>query len=134
MNIQMNEIEENETDVVNIEEIMQEIRHQILSKKRIGKPTIPVKGKRFSPEFYEQLYQASLLQGEVGVKLIVSRSEVPIFGPLIDKLRSKVHELVIYYVNKAVAQQADINDHMLQAITLLSQELEEGEESADESL
>jgi len=126
VNTQMNETEENEKDVVNIEEIMQEIRRQILSKKRVGKPTLPVSGERLPPEFYEQLYQASLLQGELGVKLFVSRSEVPLFGPLIDKLRGKLHELVLYYVNQSVAQQAQINDHLLRAITLLSQELDEG--------
>lgn len=123
--VQMNEIEEKGTDDVNIEEIMQEIRRQILSKKRIGKPPLPASGRHFSPEFYEQLYQAALLQGELGIKLFVSRSEVPLFGSLIDKLRGKVHELVLYYVNQAVAQQAEINDHILQALTLLSQELEE---------
>ena len=126
MNTQMNETAGNEKDVVNIEEIMQEIRQQILSKKRVGKPMLPVSGERLSPEFYEQLYQASLLQGELGVKLFVSRSEVPILGPMIDKLRGKVHELVLYYVNQAVAQQSEVNDHLLRAITLLSQELEEG--------
>lgn len=129
----MNNIEENRTEEVNIEEIMQEIRWQILSKKRIGKFPLPAGGKRFSPEFYEQLYQAALLQGEVGVKLFVSRTEVPLFGPLIDKLRGKVHELVLFYINQAVAQQAEINDHILQALTLLSQELEEDAFKVDEN-
>ncbi len=123
---QMNQTDDSENDVVNIEAIMQDIRRQILSKKRIGKSTLPVSGERFSPEFYEQLYQASLLQGELGVKLLVTRSEVPLFGPFIDKMRGMVHELVLFYVNQAVAQQAEINDYLLRAITLLSQELEEG--------
>lgn len=126
MNTQMNETAGNEKDVVNIEEIMQEIRQQILSKKRVGKPTLPVSGERLSPEFYEQLYQVGLLQGELGVKIFVSRSNVPIIGQIIDKMRGKLHELVLYYVNQAVAQQSEINDHFLQAIMLMSQELEEG--------
>ena len=116
-----------ETEEINIEEIMQEIRQQILETKRIGKSPLPVKGERFSPQFYEQLYQATLLQGEVGVKIHVTHSNVPLIGPLIDKLREKFHELVTFYVNKAVSQQAAINDHILQLITILSQELEEDE-------
>ena len=128
----MNEIEKSRVGEINIEEIMQDIRRQILEKKRIGKSPLPVGGGRLSPEFYEQLYQAALLQGEIGVKMIVSHSKVPLVGSLIDKLRAKVHELVIYYVNQAVAQQAEINDHILQAITLLSQELEEDAAATDE--
>ena len=100
---------------------------QILNKKRIGRPPLPVKGERFSPELYEQLYQATLLQGEMGVKLLVTRSEVPLIGGLIDKLRTKLHELVLFYTNQAVAQQAEINEHLLQVLALLIQDLEQGD-------
>ncbi len=121
----------NETNDVNIEEIMQEIRQQILQQRRVGKPPLPVKGDRLSPQFYEQLYQATLLQGEVGVKIQVSPSGVPLIGPIIDKLREKIHELVLFYVNQSVSQQAAINDHILQLITLLSQEMEEDVTESD---
>jgi len=127
----MNEIKETGNDDVNIEEIMQEIRMQILSKRQLGSSAIPVRGERFSPEFYEQLYQAQLLQGELGVKLFVSRSQVPLLGSFIDAMRAKLHELVLYYVNQAVAQQAEINNHLLQAVSLLSQELEENGGDSD---
>lgn len=119
------EQENNPTDDVNIEEIMQEIRRQILSKKRVGKTELPVAGRRFSSAFYEQLYRADLALGEGGVKLDVTRSPLPVFGPLIDKLRAKVHQLVIFYVNQAVIPQNEFNARLFQAVTLLSQELEE---------
>jgi hypothetical protein len=118
------EQEEKPTDDVNIEEIMQDIRRQILSKKRIGKADLPVAGKRFSPAFYEQLYQAGLMQSESGVMLYVTKSSVPFLGSLIDMLRSKFHQLVLFYIDQVVSQQMVVNDHLLQAITLMSQELE----------
>jgi hypothetical protein len=120
----MMEQEKNANEEVDIEAIMQDIRRQILSQRRIGKRELPVAGKRFSPAFYEQLYQAGLMQSETGVMMHVTKSTVPIFGSLIDMLRGKLHQLVLFYVEKAVVQQNSVNDHLLQAITLLSQELE----------
>lgn len=112
-------------DEVDIEAIMQEIRRQILSKKRTGQRELPLGGERFSPAFYEQLYQAALLGSEFGVSLHVTKSTVPLAGPLIDSLRAKVHQLVLFYIDQLVSQQSAINDHLLQAITLLGQELEQ---------
>ena len=120
----MMEQENKLTDEVNIEEIMQDIRRQILSNKRIGKADLPMAGKRFSAAFYEQLYQAGLMQSESGVMLHVTKSPVPVLGPLIDMFRGKFHQLVLFYIDQVVMQQAAVNDHLLQAITLMSQELE----------
>lgn len=122
----MENLEASESKEINIEEIMQEIRQEILRKKRIGKRDVPVGGKRLSSNFYEQLYLAELMQAEMGVKLLVTKSKIPVIGGLIDRFRTKIHELVLFYVNQAVAQQADINDHLIEAIALLSTELEGG--------
>ncbi len=129
----MMEQEKKTTGEVDIEAIMQDIRRQILSKKGIGKADLPLGGKRFSAAFYEQLYQASLLQGESGVTMFVTKSSVPLLGSLVDSLRGKFHQLVLFYIDQVVSQQTAVNDHLLQAITLLSQELEEEaqEESSD---
>lgn len=124
--------EEKSTEVVNIEVIMQDIRRQILSQRRIGNGDLPLGGKRFSPAFYEQLYQARLMQSEPGVMVHVTKSPVPLFGSLIDRVRGKFHQLVLFYIEPVVTQQKVINDHLLQAITLLSQELEaEAEQEQD---
>jgi hypothetical protein len=117
--------EEKLAEEVDIEAIMQDIRRQILSKKGIGQEELPLGGKRFSPAFYEQLYQASLMQSESGVTMHVRKSAVPLLGSLIDKLRGQFHQLVLFYVDQVVSQQTAVNDHLLQAIVLLSQELEE---------
>ncbi|MDX1416466.1 MAG: hypothetical protein R3293_19860 [Candidatus Promineifilaceae bacterium] len=124
----MNETSESGKPEINVEAIMQEIRLQILNQKRIGQPPLPVRGDRFSPEMYEQLYQATLLHGEMGVKLLVTRTEIPLIGGLIDRLRTKLHQLVLFYINQAVAQQAEINEHFLQVLALLIQDLEQGDE------
>ncbi len=120
--------ETNTTTPVNIEEIMQEIRQQILAKKDViraeGAPVVAISGKRLSPDFYEHLYQANLVYDQMGVKMLVTKVNIPLIGPLLEKLRGKLHELVLFYVNKLAAEQIQFNTHILQAVNLLAQEME----------
>lgn len=131
----MSEQPANEAEV-NVEEIMQQIRQQIVAKRAAvgpaaaGSPAaaagdIAVTGKRFAPEFYEHLYQARLALDEVHVPVFVSKSGVPIIGGLLVWLRTKLHELVSYYVNKSAERQVSASEHLLRALSLLGQELEE---------
>ncbi len=125
---------------VNIEEIMQQIRQQIIAKRAAvgvgaggsaaGAAPV-VAGKRYPPEFYEHLYQARLALDEVEVPVFVSQSGVPIIGGLLVWLRTKIHELVAYYVNLSAARQASAAEHLLQALSLVGQEELGQEEPAD---
>ena len=117
---------------INVEAIMQQIRQQIIARRAAIAPVaggeIVVTGKRFPPEFYEHLYQARLALDEVQVPVFVSKSGVPLIGGLIVWLRTKFHELVTYYVNQSAARQVSASEHLLRALSLLGQELEEAEE------
>jgi hypothetical protein len=116
---------------VNVEAIMQQIRQQIIAKRAAVGPAasgggeIVVTGQRFPPEFYEHLYQARLALDEVQVPVFVSKSGVPLIGGLIVWLRTKFHELVTYYVNQSAARQTSASEHLLRALSLIGQELEE---------
>ena len=116
---------------INVEAIMQQIRQQIIAKRAavgpaaVGGGEIVVTGKRFPPEFYEHLYQARLALDEVQVPVFVSKSGVPLVGGLIVWLRTKFHELVTYYVNQSAARQTSASEHLLRALSLMGQELEE---------
>ena len=120
---------------VNIEEIMQQIRQQIIAKRAAvgvgaggsaGAAPI-VTGQRYPPEFYEHLYQARLALDEVEVPVFVSKSGVPLIGGLLVWLRTKLHELVAYYVNLSAARQASAAEHLLQALSLVGQEDQAGD-------
>lgn len=119
---------------VNIEQIMQQIRQQIIAKRAAlspdGKPDIIVTGKRLPPAFYEHLYQARLAQDSFDVPVLVSKSSTPIIGPLIERLRAKFHELVVFYVNQSAARQVNATSHLIQALSALGRELEEETEDA----
>lgn len=116
---------------VNVEAIMQQIRQQIIAKRAAvgpgaaGSGDLVVTGKRFSPEFYEHLYQARLALDDYQVPVFVSKSGVPIIGALLVWLRTKFHELVTYYVNQSAARQVSATNHLLQALSVMGQELED---------
>lgn len=114
---------------VNIEQIMQDIRQQIIARRAAQYPDaahdIAVSGHRFSPEFYESLYQARLALDDYRVPVLVSQSTTPVIGGLIDWLRGKFHELVSYYVNQSAARQVAAANHLLRAVSLLAEELDD---------
>lgn len=119
----------NDEQPINIEEIMQQIRREILLQQatlgKDGRALVNVEGKRLTPAFYEHLYYAALTHDEIGVKLHVTRVNLPLIGPLLEKIRAKIHELVVFYVNQVAAQQLEFNRHMLQAVNALAQSLED---------
>jgi hypothetical protein len=54
----------------------------------------------------------------------VTENNIPLVGSLVAKLRTKLHELVLFYVNQLATQQIQFNTHILQAVGMLAQELE----------
>ena len=119
---------------VNIEEIMQQIRQQILEKRLAtapdGRSPIRIAGKHLPADFYEHLYQAGLVYDQIQVPVNVSRIGIPVIGPLLQTIRHKLHELVIFYVNQLAANQIQMNHHLLQALNILAEELEKREEES----
>lgn len=126
--------QEKTVDKIDIELIMQQIRQQILEAKQATGDTptaaIPVQGKRLPPEFYEHLYDAGMAYDQIGVKMNVTAVPIPIIGKLIEEIRTKIHELVLFYLNQMAAQQIKVNHHLLQALTILSAQLEEENEQS----
>jgi hypothetical protein len=114
---------------VNIETIMQQIRQEIIARRATLAPAdmteITVAGTRFPPDFYEHLYLARMALEETTLPPFVSKSTVPLIGGLIDAVRAKFHELVVYYVNQSAARQVTASNHLLRALDVMSRSLEE---------
>ena len=119
----------NDTSNVDIEAIMRDVRAELLAKKSARIQNSPlaagVGGRRFPPAFYDHLYQAGLIFDVSTVELHVTKNTIPIIGPIIEKFRQKFHELVLFYVNKLATEQAEVNENLLSALSILSQELEQ---------
>jgi hypothetical protein len=119
---------------INVDEIMQQIRAEILAQRagQAGRdPIVSAQGKRFSPEFYEHLYQAGLAYDQIKPPMLVTKVHIPIVGGLIEKLRTKLHELVLFYVNQVAVQQIQVNTHLLKALDVLSAELAQEAEARE---
>lgn len=122
---------------INVEEIMQQIRAEILAQRaaQTGRPAvISTGGRRFSPEFYEHLYQAGLAYDQIKPRPFVRQPPIPLIGPLLAWARQKVHELVLFYVNQLAAEQIKVNTHLLHALNVLSQDLEREQTGQTEAL
>jgi hypothetical protein len=108
---------------------MSEVRAEILAKKSARIQNSPlaagVGGRRFPPAFYDHLYQAGLTFDVSMLELHVTKTPLPIIGPLVEKFRQKFHELVLFYVHKLAVEQTKENEHLLSATAILGQELEQ---------
>ena len=116
------------SEQVNVEEIMREIRAQILAQKAAeGSETagmIPLAGQRLPADFYEHLYQAEMGYDQLLVRAKVQPSTLPLIGPLVNRLKHELHRLVIYYVNQVAVKQVEVNRQMLKALALLAETIE----------
>ncbi len=120
-------------ETINIEEIMQMVRQQILEKRASqtadSDPVVNIQGKNLPAEFYEHLYHAGLTYDQIQPKLYVTESNIPIVGGFVQTIRQKLHELVLFYVNQVAANQIQVNHHLLKALNILAEEMEVMEES-----
>ena len=120
---------------VDIETIMSEIRAQIIAQKAVGGEEVHVRlsGKYLPPAFYDHLYQAELNYDQLALTLSVTRSSLPVVGPLLDRLRTELHRLVLYYVNRVAVQQMKVNNHLLRSVNILGEALEAALEDQDQT-
>jgi len=128
--------QESDATAVDIEAIMLEIRAQIIAQKAAtGGEAVQIKltGKHLPPAFYDHLYQAEVNYDQLALPLGVARSALPLVGPLIDRLRTELHRLVLYYVNRMAIQQMKVNNHLLRCINVLGEALEAAYEERDHS-
>ena len=119
---------------MNVEEIMQSIREHVLRQQTAVSPDQPtirrkIQGKALPTEFYEHLHQATLGYDQINVQLDITSTNVPVIGVLLQRIRYKLHELVLFYVNQTAVKQINVNHHLLEAATILAQEVERLAES-----
>ena len=126
-------VQKSDSGVNDVQAILQEVAQQIAAKKDIiapkGKQSAKTTtGGKLPPEFYEQLEAAEQLHNQIGIKLQIVPSSTPIIGPLLDRIRYNLHELVLFYVNKLAAEQVCFNSYLLQAVRMLAEEVEKDQD------
>ena len=130
--------EAKETDI-KAEVIMRRIREDIRRRRteaeaqgiesdeaQLGQSYTSEGGTRFNERVYRDLQEMHSIYDKIGVGLLLSGSPVPLIAPLVQRVRSMLHRLVIYYVNRLAATQADFNECVVRTLTALVGELDEG--------
>lgn len=114
--------------MTNIEGIMQSIREHVLTKQAVvSGEQIPMvmQGKVLPAEFYEHLHQANLGHERIEVQLDIAPANVPVIGGILQMVRRKLHELVVFYVNQTAVKQINVNHHLVRAVSILAEEMED---------
>jgi len=122
-------LELDEEAEVNVEEIMNRIRNYIAERRTQQDLESSLAGAisfqgNLSAEIYESLAKATRANKNAGLSLDVRSSTWPIVGPVVDSLRGSIHQLVLFYVNKSIANQVAINADVLKALGWLVADVE----------
>jgi hypothetical protein len=86
---------------------------------------------RFSHTLYYDLRRMSVSYDKIGVGLSLTETRLPLIGPLVQRVRAGLHQLVLYYVNMLAGQQVRYNEYSLRALSTLVKELEVGPTSSE---
>jgi len=122
-------LELDEEAEVNVEDIMNRIRSYISERRTQQDLESSLAGDisfqgSLSDEIYESLAKATRANKNAGLSLDVRSSSWPIVGPVVDSLRRSIHQLVLFYVNKSIANQVSINADVLKALGWLVADVE----------
>ncbi|MGB3714077.1 MAG: hypothetical protein WA996_06575 [Candidatus Promineifilaceae bacterium] len=85
-------------------------------------------GVRYDPDLYHHLRLANKLYPEIETEPVLVTSpatRIPLLGQLWRLVRLHAHNLVLFYVNRAIRHEVDVNRHMvsvLNSLTLANQD------------
>ena len=125
-----------EASDLNIEEVMQEIRARLRARREQAK----VRGLDFeayadglyplppdavlSRDLYEAARYVGLGYDKVHVEMALTETRLPLVGGLVQRVRSALHELVLFYVNRQASRQIHTNEQTARALVALVRDLE----------
>ncbi len=79
---------------------------------------------RFNRSLYYDLRWISMGYYKIGVGLSLTESRIPLIAPLVQRVRSALHHLVIFYTNMLAGRQIRVNEYMARALTGLVEVIE----------
>lgn len=127
MNSEMLGAIEYDEDQLDIEVIMRQIR-QYLAQKQGEQVQVAVEippTSLFTPQVYDELYRATQTSDKLHVTPYLTEVRIPVIGPVWQRLRSKLHELVIFYVNRLAEAMMVFNAHVVHALKGIVQGMDE---------
>lgn len=89
---------------------------------------------RLPQQLHEAVFQADLLRDKTQVQLLVSERPLPIIGRVVERMRTALHQAIIFYVNMGAQRQAAFNVEAAKSLTALVQALEDEVEHKEAAL
>jgi hypothetical protein len=123
-------------DDVDVEAIMREIRARVRARRAKAKARgldweayadglypLPPEAV-LSRDLHEAVHFAGLDYDKIPVEMTLVETRVPLIGGLVQRLRSALHELVLFYVNHLASRQVRFNEQTARALVFLVRDLE----------
>lgn len=121
---------------LDVDAIMVEIRAALMQRKAeaeargvnfddmaMGRYIVPG-SDRFPMELHEALQQVSLLRDSTQVSLFVTPSSTPIIGGWIQRVRTALHQAIVFYVNMSAERQIAFNVEVSKTLNRLTAALD----------
>ena len=121
---------------INVNEIMDQIRDRIRRRrKELGyeKRVFPSFGgtaypgepedMAYDPDLYHHLRLANetFANVETGAQLLATRAtHLPIFGHVWQRVRAYMHGIILFYVNRAITHEVNVNRHLISVLNQLA--------------
>ena len=74
-------------------------------------------------ERYEPLVEVNT--DKVNVEMMLTETRLPLLGGIVHRVRSGLHELVLFYVNRLASRQIHFNEQTARALVAMVRDLEE---------
>jgi hypothetical protein len=137
-----NEVIEIHDQELNSEAIMQEIRARLRQRRAdweqrgmdfeaLATGRLSPTAGRFEPDLYDNVQRLNASYDKIGVGLSLTASHRVIIGPLLQRVRGALHQVIIYYVNMLARQQARVNGYLAGALTALVRDFDQPSSSDD---
>ena len=121
---------------IDAEAIMRQIRENIRRRRAeaeargldyealaLGLPD-PGEATRLDRSLHIALRRLLAGSDKIRVGLSLTQSRLPLLGPIVQRVRAALHQLVIYYVNMLAGQQARFNESAARLLAGMIEELE----------
>lgn len=78
----------------------------------------------FSRDVYEAVRRLGLSYDKVSVGMVLTETQLPLLGGLVQRFRAALHALVLFYVNRLAGRQVRINEETARALAALVRDLD----------
>jgi hypothetical protein len=81
-------------------------------------------GATLSRELYEAIRHLELGNEKIHVEMYLTETRLPLISGLVHRLRTALHELVLFYVNRLAAKETRVHEETTHALAMLVRDLE----------